>query len=340
LLKELSIRKDYLESKELNSVYFGGGTPSLLSEADLDKLWEGILIYFSLSDNCEVTLEANPDDLDEKKVKYLANSPVNRLSIGIQSFFDEDLKWMNRAHSAKEAKKSIELCQQAGFDQITIDLIYGVPTCNDIQWEKNIDYFLSQNLPHLSAYALTVEPGTALNNWINKQKVPPLDEERALHQFSILQDRLSSARFEQYEISNFAKDQQYAIHNSNYWSGKPYLGIGPSAHSYNGNTRQWNVSNNAKYLRSIADGSPSYDQEKLSKLDNYNEAVMLGLRTQWGVSLETIQNIGSEFAEYFEKTAAPQIGEKLERKGDLFSVKTDQRFFSDGIAASLFWVED
>ena len=251
ILCELEMRKDYLQGAEITSIYLGGGTPSLLGQADIEQIFNQISRLFSLANPIEITLEANPDDLSPQKVKMLRTTPINRFSIGIQSFFEEDLQFMNRAHNAEEAVKCIQEVQRAGFENITIDLIYGAPTTTDQHWVQNLQIALDLRVPHISSYCLTVEEKTALAHFVATGKVSELDENQAERQFTMLVRTLESAGFDHYEISNFALPGRYAQHNTGYWMGMPYLGVGPSAHSFDGLSRQWNVANNAAYLKAV-----------------------------------------------------------------------------------------
>lgn len=345
MLRELQARRGYLPDVPLDSIYFGGGTPSLLEEGELMAFFEAVEKHFRLSPNAEITLEANPDDLKPAKLAALRRSPVNRLSIGIQSFAEDDLRFFNRAHSAREAQRCLALAQEAGFEDLTVDLIYGAPTTSQAQWADNLATVFSYNIPHLSCYALTVEPQTALDHFIKKGKAPAVDEAQAAQQFDYLLETVQAAGYEQYEISNFALPGRYAVHNSSYWKGAPYLGIGPSAHSFDGESRQWNVANNAKYLKAVQSAQPLhqaegslFEREALSAEDRYNEYVMTGLRTKWGVRLDKISRYGPTFQQHFLRHASPLIAaHKLKRNGDTFVLPPSARFMADGIAAELFW---
>jgi oxygen-independent coproporphyrinogen-3 oxidase len=341
MLRELERRKSYLPEVELSSVYFGGGTPSLLEEGELMAFFEAINQHFRLSPNAEITLEANPDDLSAEKIAALRRTPINRLSIGIQSFLEADLDFFNRAHNAHEARLCLDIAKAAGFEDLTVDLIYGAPTTSRAQWMENLSIAFSYDIPHLSCYALTVEPRTALDHFIKKGKAPAVDELAAAQQFEDLLAMTQEAGYEQYEISNFALPGRYAVHNTNYWRGVPYLGIGPSAHSFDGQSRQWNVANNAKYLKAMQGeiaGNELYERESLQPEDRYNEYIMTGLRTKWGVSLDKIRAMGKTFEPHFLHYAAPLIvAGKLERNGNEFTLPADARFMADGIAAELFW---
>jgi len=263
IVQEIALQKGYLEDKKLQSIYFGGGTPSLLSERELAAIFEAIHKIYSVSEDAEITLEANPDDLSAQQLQVLRKSPVNRLSIGVQSFHEADLLFMNRAHNSKEALDCIKAAQDAGFPNLTIDLIYGIPGLTNDLWEKNLEIFQSLDIPHLSSYCLTVEEGTALHHFVEKGKAPPVDEQKAAQQFELLMDFAEKQNYLHYEISNFAKAGHIAQHNTAYWKGTPYLGLGPSAHSYDGKSRQWNIANNAKYMKAIEEGLLAFEKEEL-----------------------------------------------------------------------------
>jgi len=338
LCKELMLRKNELSGK-VETIYFGGGTPSLLSSEELSHIFETIYSNYKISENPEITLEANPDDLTLARIQELANSRINRLSIGIQSFFEEDLKLMNRAHNASEALECIKKTKEF-FENISIDLIYGIPKMSNKRWKKNLEIALNLNVPHLSCYALTVEPKTALKKFIEKGIVPPVDEEAAKEHYEILLSETEKAGLENYEFSNFGKPGFHSRNNTAYWEGKPYLGIGPSAHSYDGKFRSWNVANNTKYIKSIEAGELPSEQEFLSKEDKYNEYIMTSLRTKKGVSLERIENeFGKEYSAYLSKQAETALkNELLILEDNTLKISKKGKFLSDGIAADLFLV--
>ena len=338
LCKELMLRKNELSGK-VETIYFGGGTPSLLSSEELSHIFETIYSNYKISENPEITLEANPDDLTLARIQELANSRINRLSIGIQSFFEEDLKLMNRAHNASEALECIKKTKEF-FENISIDLIYGIPKMSNKRWKKNLEIALNLNVPHLSCYALTVEPKTALKKFIEKGIVPPVDEEAAKEHYEILLSETEKSGLENYEFSNFGKPGFHSRNNTAYWEGKPYLGIGPSAHSYDGKFRSWNVANNTKYIKSIGAGELPSEQEFLSKEDKYNEYIMTGLRTKKGVSLERIENeFGKEYSAYLSKQAETALkNELLILEDNTLKISKKGKFLSDGIAADLFLV--
>ncbi len=336
---EILLRKDELQNKNLKSLYFGGGTPSILSVDEISSLIDDVLKYFSFEKDIEVTLEANPDDLDKNFLKQLAGTPVNRLSIGTQSFFEEDLKLMNRAHSASEAESSIKRAQDFGFENLSIDLIYGSPTSNLEIWKENLNKTIALEVPHISSYALTVEPKTALENWISKGKVKSPKEEEQNREFYYLSDFLKDNGFEHYEVSNFAKPGFYSRHNSAYWKYNEYLGIGPSAHSYNGfDVRSWNVANNQQYIKKLNDKLLAKEEEILSQEDQFNEMIMIGLRTIWGVDLESLKNKFSDrMLEHFQREIKPKVEDGiLIIENDHLKIPEKHWFMADGIASDLF----
>ncbi|MCF6297116.1 MAG: radical SAM family heme chaperone HemW [Flavobacteriaceae bacterium] len=335
---ELILRKNEL-TQTIETIYFGGGTPSLLTIDDLRLLIDTVYENYSVIENPEITLEANPDDLNELKIEQLANSLINRLSIGIQSFFDDDLQFMNRAHNAKEAMNSL-LVATPHFDNITIDLIYGIPSMSVEKWKQNLQKTFDFGVSHISSYALTVEPKTALANFIKKEKYPPLDETLAANHFDVLMEETTKNGFIQYEISNFGKPNFFSKHNTSYWQGKHYLGIGPSAHSYHGKTRSWNVSNNARYIKSIQQKILPQEIEKLTNNDRFNEKIMTGLRTIWGVSLINIEkNYGIEIKNKLLNNAQKYIqNNTLKIKNNILLITDKGKFLADGIAADLFVV--
>ncbi len=339
--KEILLRKDELQNKNLQSLYFGGGTPSILSPDEIKSLIDETLKYFSFEKDIEITLEANPDDLDRNFLKGLSDSPINRLSIGTQSFFEADLKLMNRAHTASEAEDSIKRSQDFGFENLSIDLIYGSPTSNMEIWKQNLNKTIALEVPHISSYALTVEPKTALENWISKGKVISPKEEEQNQEFYYLSDFLKDKGFEHYEVSNFAKPGFYSRHNSSYWKYKEYLGIGPSAHSYNGfDVRSWNVANNQQYIKKLNSGLLAKEEEILSQKDQFNEMIMIGLRTVWGVDLTWLnKKFNGEILEYFQKQIKPKLEEGIVTiEENHLKIPEKHWFMADGIAADLFMV--
>ena len=339
LVKEIKLRKNEFENKTVETIYFGGGTPSILEISDLKLLIDTVYENYDVVSIPEITIEANPDDLTEEKIMELSNTPINRLSIGIQSFFEDDLKMMNRAHNSEEAKKSLEIATKY-FDNISIDLIYGIPGMSDEKWLQNIETILSYNIPHISSYALTVEPKTALHAFIKKGIIAQLDDETAQRQFLLLVDKLDENGFIHYEMSNFGKENYFSKNNSSYWLRKKYIGIGPSAHSYDGIFRSWNVSNNALYLKSLAEDKLPSENEKLTTVDSYNEYIMIGLRTIWGVSLEKIKSdFGIHFLDYLNQNAQKFIENgNLVLENNILRTSKKGKFFSDGIASDLFWL--
>ena len=337
ICREAAIRKDYVH-ENVSTIYFGGGTPSLLMIQDCKLLLDTMAALFDIATDAEITLETNPDDITPEKLTAWKHAGINRLSIGIQSFFEEDLQWMNRAHNATQALASIQMAQASGFDNITIDLIYGTPTLTDEQWAHNVQTAIGLKIPHLSCYALTVEPKTALDKLITAKKMPPVDPEKQSRHFELLMQWMQQAGYEHYEISNFAKPGLRSKHNSSYWQGKQYLGLGPSAHSFNGRSRQWNIANNALYLKSIDGGIVPYEIEELTPVQQLNEYIMTSLRTMEGLSLEHVKKgWGEPTANEILKSAARYVAEgKATIQNDILTLTPEGKLFADGIAAELF----
>jgi oxygen-independent coproporphyrinogen-3 oxidase len=338
LRQELLLRKSYLNNQRIETIYFGGGTPSLLNANELQILLGEIVDQFDVTSNAEITIEANPDDLNPQRVKELRQTLINRFSIGIQSFFEEDLRWMNRAHTATEAQSSIKRVQDAGFENITADLIYGYPLLTNPKWEHNIQELIQLNIPHISSYSMTVEPATALSSFIKKGEQKAMDEGQSAAQFLILMEQLKEAGFDHYEISNFAKPGSHSKHNSNYWEGISYLGIGPSAHSFNGKSRQWNISNNTKYIDQIEKGKIPAEIEELTLENRINEYIMTSLRTSKGMDLNKIKDqFGSDYANEI-KNNLDVFSEKnwILIKDQRIILTTDGKLFADHIASELF----
>lgn len=334
----MEARKDYIAGAQVETIYFGGGTPSLLTDEELDRILDRLHTLFSVAPGAEITLEANPDDMASPgKLAGWKRSGINRLSIGIQSFFEEDLRWMNRVHNARQAAESIRSAQDAGLDNISIDLIYGTPGLSDLRWEKNVEQALQLGIPHLSCYALTVEPRTALDTMIRQHKKEDVDPEVQARQFLLLMDWLAAAGYEHYEISNFSLPGRRSRHNTAYWQGIPYLGLGPSAHSYNGSTsRQWNVANNAAYIDTP---TGKYEQETLTPTQQLNEYIMISLRTMEGSDLDHIsQRFGEINADTLHRQAERYIRERTISYTDRHLILTREgRLLADGIAADLFF---
>ena len=353
LAKEMELRKDEFKNITVETIYFGGGTPSVLSADELQYLIDSVYLNYKVIDNPEITLEANPDDLIidadvalsavevqslyQSKFEDLKKTGINRLSIGVQSFHEKDLKLMNRAHNAEEAKRCLQFATQY-FDNISLDLIYGIPNSTNAEWLENIQTALSFGVPHISSYALTVEPKTALASFIAKGVIDNVDDDLAHDQFHILIEALNLAGFDHYELSNFGKKGFYSKNNSAYWLGKPYLGIGPSAHSFNGEERAWNVKNNSIYINKITQNEQPLEIEILTLNDKYNEFVMTGLRTIWGVSLNKIEKqFGKPFLEYLLQQANQYIDKQmLYIEDDNLKTTKSGKFLSDGIASDLF----
>jgi oxygen-independent coproporphyrinogen-3 oxidase len=339
LLREIKMQRHYLQGQPVETIYIGGGTPSLLTADEIKILTEAVYKNYNVTTLKEFTLEANPDDLDTAYLKTLRTTAVNRLSIGVQSFRETDLRYMNRAHNVQQADYAIKAAQDAGFGHLTIDLIYGTPGLTDADWLHNLSRLSTLQIPHFSAYALTVEEGTALESAIKKKKAIPVDAGQSAGQFQLLMEQVKIMGYDHYEISNFALPGMYAVHNTNYWRGIPYLGIGPSAHSFNGTERRWNVANNALYIKGLLqDNKLIYDNEILTRVQHLNEYIMTSLRTMWGCDLEKIRNEwGNEYvAQVIESSY--QFKEKkwmVEQENKLI-ITDEGKLFADRIAGDLF----
>ncbi|WP_316805918.1 radical SAM family heme chaperone HemW [Pedobacter agri] len=341
ICKEIKMKKDRIPG-QVGSIYFGGGTPSILSQPALQKIFDALTLNYQIDSNAEITMEANPDDLTAQKLKELKQLPVNRFSVGIQSFFDEDLIWMNRAHHAIEAEDCIKRSQDAGFENLTLDLIYGYPLLTDTKWLGNINKAIELAVPHISAYALTVEPRTALAHAIKTKKQTPVNDSQSAEQFVTLMDELTASGFDHYEISNFAKPECYAIHNTNYWRGINYIGIGPSAHGFDGQNRYMNPANNAMYIDALERNKLPEVIETLSLEDRFNEYMMTSLRTMWGTDLK---KIASDFGkDFFEETMhnLKRFEDKdwLIFDSDTIKLSQNGKLFADHIAAELFIINE
>lgn len=333
----------YLQGEKIETIYFGGGTPSLLDAEELLGIFDTINRHYDLSNLKECTLEANPDDLNSKYIQSLKATPINRFSIGVQSFFDADLKYMNRAHNAQEADYAIKAAQDAGFEKLTIDLIYGTPGLSNLAWLENLAKVEALSIPHFSAYALTVEEGTALYHNINKKKQSPVDNEQSAQQLELLMQYAPAMGFEQYEISNFACKGQYALHNTNYWKGIPYLGIGPSAHSFDGRNRRSNIANNSLYLKAVLNEKKVvYDVEVLTDVQRLNEYLMTSLRTMWGSSLKKIEvDWGAQALSAIKKASQIFVEKKwLTLENEALLLTNEGKLFADHIASELFFEEN
>lgn len=339
LLREIEMRKAEFKDKVVDCIYFGGGTPSVLQLSEINALIKCVDDNYTVSSQAEITLEANPDDLSAHKIEQLAASRINRLSIGVQSFFEEDLRLMNRAHNAQEAMECVTLSRKH-FKNISLDLIYGIPEMSNARWEENITKAIALEIPHISAYALTVEPKTALEKFINKGLIKPVQDKVAQEHHTTLVARMETAGYENYEFSNFGKSGFHSRNNTAYWEGKSYIGIGPGAHSYDGLRRAWNVSNNPKYIKTINTGELPQEVEKLSITDRYNEYVMTSLRTSKGASLNKIkEQFGDVYYDYFLKQSKTHlVQELLVCKNQNLVITKKGKFLSDGIASDLFWL--
>ncbi|MFZ4739703.1 MAG: radical SAM family heme chaperone HemW [Bacteroidales bacterium] len=342
LLKEIKLQKEYLHDEIISTIYFGGGTPSQLNISELKQIIQELFQHYNISDKVEITLEANPDDLTEEKLFELSKAAFNRLSIGIQSFKETDLQYLNRSHSANQAIHAIKTAQKHQFSNLSIDLIYGIPTLSNESWIENIQTAMDLNIPHISAYCLTVETGTALDIFIRKGKMPAIDEEKASQQFEILMDILSKNNYIHYEISNFCKQGYVSQHNSNYWKQQKYLGLGPSAHSYNFDSRQWNISNISNYIDSIEKMLLPFEGETLSLIQQYDEYILTSLRAIWGIDeFEILNKYGEKYYDYFKQQIETYIQKAwVERNGNIYTLTKQGKYFADGIASELFITTD
>lgn len=344
IVNEIRLQKHFFDFEtEIKSIYFGGGTPSLLLTSEINTILNEINKNFKVDNSAEITLEANPDNLSIAYLNQLkTETSINRLSIGIQSFFEEDLKYMHRAHTASEAKQCIENAQNAGFHQLSVDLIYGTPTMGNELWKLNLQTVFDLQIPHISAYALTIEEKTSLAHNIKTKKISAPDEEQTVQQFSFLLSEMKKNGYMQYEISNFCKPPHFALHNTNYWKGIAYLGIGPSAHSFDGKKRYWNVANNAKYIKKLGLDELPNESETLSIQDQYNEYILTQIRTMWGIQLTVLhQRFGQEFSEHFLLEITPFISNNwVEVKNETYLLTDNGKLFCDYITENLFLQEE
>ncbi|MFD1819071.1 oxygen-independent coproporphyrinogen-3 oxidase [Pseudarcicella hirudinis] len=340
ICNEIRLQKDYLADKNLETVYFGGGTPSILNEEDLAMIFETISHHFNIKKDAEITLEANPDDLTKEKLQLFKKYQINRLSIGIQSFNENHLKSLNRVHNAHEAESCVKYSQDLGIENISIDLIYAIPAPDHLIWEDDLAKATSLGINHISAYSLTIEPQTVFGKWLKQGKIQAIDDEFAARQFEMLIDTLAAKGYEQYEISNFASESLYSRHNTSYWKQEEYLGVGPSAHSFNGSSRQYNISNNALYVKSIFRNEIPAEVEMLSIEDKVNEYLLTGLRTKWGVNLSKIDSIsGKNFQEIQKETlSAFRESNFLQIHEGTIKLTSKGKLFADRIASDLFLV--
>ena len=341
LQQEMELRKEYLSGETIETIYFGGGTPSQLQAADFSRIFDTINRLFRVSDDSEITLEANPDDLQPAYVGMLRQFPFNRISMGVQSFDDDDLRFLNRRHDSRQAVRAVELCREAGITNLSIDLIYGLPGQTVGRWERNLEAAIRLDVPHLSAYHLIYEEGTALYKLLEAGRVTPVEESVSVDLFTLLIDRLTAAGFLHYEISNFARPGCFSRHNSSYWLGKSYLGLGPSAHSYNQQERMWNVSSLPIYIAGMEQGIPNVEREPLPLETRYNDFIITGLRTMWGIDLEEMERrFGKRLADYCRQEAATYLRRGLlSLKGSVMTLSRAGVFVSDGIMSDLLWVD-
>jgi len=340
LLIELDLQKNYIHNESIDTIYFGGGTPTVFNKNELQTILKTIYSNFTISVNPEITIEANPDDLNENYLKELKNIGINRMSIGVQSFNDTDLKLMKRRHNSEQAKKVILTAQEVGFDNISIDLIYGLPNMLLVDLEKNIDILLNLNIQHISAYHLTIEPKTVFKKLFDSKKINLPTDEESVSQFQLIIEKTKKSKFLHYEISNFAKEGFISKHNSNYWKQIKYLGIGPSAHSYNLTSRQWNISNLNEYILEISKGNIPFEIENLTTTDRYNDYIVTSLRTMWGINLRTIEKeYGKLYFEFILKEIKPFIKSNLLiENNDTYNLSDEGKFLSDQIVRALIYI--
>lgn len=341
LCKEIELRKDYISGEIVDTIYFGGGTPSQLSVDDFKKIFETIYNTFEVSADAEITMEANPDDLDIRYLNMLRGLPFNRLSMGVQSFDDNELKFLKRRHSSEKAIEVVKTCKSLGYDNISIDLMYGLPNQTIDIWQQNLNKAISLDIQHISSYHLIYEQGTRLYRLFKLGDVKAVDEELSVEMFSLMIDRLGSAGFEHYEISNFAKNGLYSRHNSSYWLGKKYLGLGPAAHSFDGHNRAWNIPSISKYITGIENNELPIEIEYLDRNTCYNDFILTGMRTMWGVNMvELEKQFGTTLRDYCIKNVQRYIDEGfvLKDKG-ILKLTRSGIFISDGIMSDLMWVD-
>lgn len=341
LCKELTLRKDYLSCEPIETIYFGGGTPSQLDKEDFQLVFETIGKYYDLSKCEEITLEANPDDLSDEYLQNLTTLPFNRISMGIQTFDDTTLQLLKRRHNAQTAIEAVKRCKENGFQNISIDLIYGLPGETMERWEKDLQQAISLNVEHISAYHLIYEEDTAIYKMLKQHQISEVEEDMSLKFFSALIEQLQKAGFEHYEISNFCQPGKYARHNTSYWQGIPYLGYGPSAHSFNGTTREWNVSSLDTYIKGMESEQRAFEKEELDIYTRYNEFIITSLRTRWGCPIQKLKDsFGNQLGDYCMNIATPYLKNgKLEMKEGALRLTKEGIFISDSIMSDLLWVE-
>ncbi len=339
IIKEIGLTEKFSSAESIETIYIGGGTPSLLEPDDLENIFDALGKKFSIAGNAEITLEANPDDINKEMLSEWHELGINRLSVGIQSFNEEELKWMNRAHNAKESMACLKLIEEAGFENFSVDLIYGSPLQSDEDLKRNFKIIAERNIPHISCYAFTEEPGTAFAKLVKEKRSAPTDAQKQSEQFHLLLDMMNAAGYEQYEISNFCRPGHRSRHNSSYWQGKPYYGFGPAAHSFDGEKkRKWNISNNGLYIQSLGKNIIPCEEEVLTDIQRLNECIMTSLRTAEGLNLEFVKkNFGETHATRIENDAALFLQNgKMNRTGFFLILTKEGKFFADGIAAEVF----
>lgn len=340
LCNEVLFRKDYIKGERIKTIYFGGGTPSQLAFDDFRRIFDTLFVNFEIQADAEITIEANPDDLTPQYVKTLRKLPFNRLSMGIQSFDDEELEFLKRRHSAAKAIDAVGLCKSFGYDNISIDLMYGLPNQTMEIWKGNLNAAIALDIQHISSYHLIYEQGTRLYRLFKLGEVKPVNEDLSVDMFSTMIDELSFAGFEQYEISNFARNGLYSRHNSSYWLGEKYLGLGPAAHSYDGQNRAWNIASISKYIEGINEGKPNIEIEYLDENTRYNDFILTGMRTRWGVNISALNALfGTRLKDYCLKNARKYLEQGfLTQDGDILKLTRKGIFISDGIMSDLMWV--
>ncbi len=338
ICKEIELQKDYADNEVVESIYFGGGTPSVLTHEELNAILNSVRKNHSVAVTAEITLEANPDDLSEERIKEFKQAGINRLSIGIQSFDEEELKWMNRSHTVEQSIACVKIAQDNGFDNITIDLIYGSKFQDINRWKNNLQKAFDLNVQHISSSNLTIESKTVLGNWFGKGIEPAVNDEFSQQCFEWLMEETERKGFIQYEISNFGTKDHFAVHNSNYWKGNKYIGIGPSAHSYNGKFRQWNIANNPQYIKSIESGVLPFEKEELSTNDQYNEYLLTRLRTMWGVDLNYVsKQFGEKFVNSFLENSKEYLtNEEMQKNNSIYTLSRKGKLLADRISSELF----
>lgn len=338
IVKEAEVQKAYLNNETVKTIYIGGGTPSVLTKNELNQIFDAIYKYYSVESSAEITLEANPDDITQEKLLEFKKLGINRLSLGLQTFHQPFLEWMNRAHTSVESEQALKLCLENGFENLTVDLIYSIPSENHDILKSDLDKLLSFDISHISAYSLTIEPNTAFGRWQKKGKLLVATDDFSATQMKMVSQTLTNAGFEHYEISNFAKQGKYSKHNTSYWKNEKYLGLGPSAHSYNQESRQYNVANNVAYIKGIESGKAVYETEILTKQNKANELIMTGLRTMWGVDLSRLKAFnGLDFTDFDKQCLLLKSKSLVDVDNNQLKLTQEGKLYADGVASQLFF---